>query len=138
MKPKTIEKIRALASDPRGDPATRSRAQEKLRELEPEPPRPELRRSPPNRLHHGMRLDPLHTRRVFNDLSLWSRSKNGNLTHQIFLNGISYRLVLFRHKKADTYGWMRADDLNQDTQFSSPFPTLDEAHADSWASLMTL
>jgi hypothetical protein len=45
----TIRRIRAVANDPRGDPATRTAAQRKLEELEqprrqPPPPPPSLRR----------------------------------------------------------------------------------------------
>ena len=137
MNPKTLDKIRALANDTRGDPATRSRAQEKLRELgqEEPPPQPKLKRAPANRLHPGMRTDPLYELRTFNDLTQWGTTKSGNFIHHVYRYGITYRIVLFRHKKTDTFGWMREDDLNGQTEFSDRFRTLGEAHADAWRNL---
>ena len=75
---------------------------------------------------------------MFTDLSLWDRTKAGNNpTCIVYHKGISYRIVLFKHKRGDTYGWMRKNTLDDTTEFSGRFRTLGEAHGDAWGSLMT-
>ena len=140
MRAALVEKIRALADDQRGDPATRARAQEKLDAIRGSHPhlfeeRP-ARKPPSDPRVHGLRTDPAYEYYLFTDLSLWRRTKAGNPTHVLHHKGINYRIVLFKHKRSDTYGWMRQDNFHNTTEFSGRFKTLGEAHGDSWADLM--
>jgi hypothetical protein len=143
MNPARIAKIRALADDERGDPATRARAQEKLDAYRLS--HPHLFEQPKHKFHdvrqdrrvHGMRLDPAYEYYIFTDLSLWSQTKAGNRTHTVYHKGINYRIVLFQHKKSPTWGWMRVSDYDG-TVFSGRFKTIGEAQADSWTSLMAI
>ncbi len=141
MRDELLQKIRALADDERGDPATRARAQEKLEVYRSSHPHlfeaPKPRRPPPDPRVHGLRTDPVYDYYVFTDLSHWNRTKNGNLIYNVYHKGINYKIVLFKHKRTDTYGWMRVDTFNDTTEFSGRFRTIGEAQGDSWADLMT-
>ena len=142
MRIELIEKIKRLADDARGDPATRARAQEKLEAYRGSHPHlfepPKDRKPPPHPRVHGLRTDPVYDYYVFTDLQRWDRTKNGNLIYSVYHKGISYKLVLFKHKRTDTFGWMRVDTFNNQTVFSGRFGTIGEAQGDSWASLMTI
>ena len=83
-----------------------------------------------------MRTDPVYDYYVFTDLGRWGRTKSGNLVFNIYHQGINYKIVLFKHKRTDTYGWMRVDTFNDKTEFSGRFTTIGEAQGDAWASLM--
>lgn len=147
MRPELIKKIKALADDKRGDPATRARAQEKLvvyRRSHPhlfEAPKPQFHDVPraDPRVHGLRRNDLVYEYRVYCDLSQWDTTRNGNPTYMLFHNGYSWRIVLFKHKRGDTYGWMRINvNLDRDeTEFSGRFNTITEAQRDAWDSLMT-
>ena len=143
MTPERLGKIRRLAEDERGHPEVRQRAREKYNSyrgshpwlFEEEKPKPKPK---PDPRVHGMRTDPAYEYYVFMDLSQWGRTKAGNnLAHIVFHKNVSYRIVLFQHKKSPTWGWMRvpiaADSV---PTFSSKFATVGEAHADAWGSLM--
>jgi hypothetical protein len=152
MRIELIKKIQALANDARGDPATRARAQEKLaslRKTHPDlfheadikakfggDPRNQWRDVRPDPRVHGMRMDPAYEYFIFSDLNLWDETKTGNKTIVLFHKGVNFRIVLFRHKKTPTWGWMRIDDFHHTTEFSGRFKTIEEAQSDSWASLM--
>jgi hypothetical protein len=136
-----IAKIKALADDTRGDPATRQRAQEKLEAYRGSYPHlfetPKPRKPPRDPRVYGMRTDPVYEYYLYTDLGRWGRSKNGNLAFNIAHKGINYKIVLFKHKRTDTYGWMRVDTFNNQTEFSGRFGTIGEAQGDAWANLMT-
>jgi hypothetical protein len=134
-----LAKIRALANDPRGDPATRSIAQAALKRYAEtdrnEKPSASPYRNPPN---PRMRTSPEYDKYRFMDLGNWRTTANGNPTHLIVHKGKSYRVVLFKHKKRPTHGWMRIDVITEATEFSGAFKTVEEAHADAWKSLMAI
>lgn len=142
MNPARIAKIKALAEDARGDPATRARAQEKLtvlRTLHPhlfEAEKPKFHNVQQDPRVHGMRRDQAYEYYIFTDLSLWGETKAGNKVHHAYHKGIIYRIVLFQHHKTPTWGWMRINDTQGGTVFSQRFGTMEEAHADAWANLM--
>ena len=62
-----------------------------------------------------------------------------DLIYSVYHKGISYKLVLFKHKRTRHF-WMDAcpDTFNNQTVFSGRFGTIGEAQGDSWASLMTI
>ena len=139
MHPRILEKIRAVASDPRGDPRTREIAQRMLAEHErPPPPPPE----PPrynSRIHPGLEKTPEFIRFKFMSLDNWGRTKNGNLIHTTSIKGREYKIVLFSHKKTPTYGWMQIDPESDTTVFSdTKYATMIEAHQAAWQRLMIL
>lgn len=140
MRAELIQKIKRLADDARGDPATRARAQEKLAAYRGSHPHlfeePKPRKPPPDPLVRGMRTDPVYDYYVFTDLGRWGCTKSGNLVFNIYHQGINYKIVLFKHKRTDTYGWMRVDTFNDKTEFSGRFTTIGEAQGDAWANLM--
>lgn len=126
------EKIRAIAEDQRGDPATRAAAQRKLASFKP------AWTPPPNKRHPGLWPSPEHERYTFMDLSNWNRTVNGNRSHVITHKGVTYRVVLFEYKKIPDYGWSRFETVMRDAVFSGRFHTLGEAHRDAWTQLMKL
>lgn len=143
MNPARLAKIKALAEDARGDPATRAMAQEKVNLYRASHPhlfeveKPKFRNVPPDPRVHGMRRDPAYEYYVFTDMTLWGETKSGNKTTHVYHKGIIYQIVLFQHRKASTWGWMRISN-HEDTVFSGRFATLEEAHGDAWANLMAL
>jgi hypothetical protein len=140
LSPEKLEKIRALANDTRGDPATRAIAQAALKRYAAEPPKPPPRPGvdPHNYQHPGMRTSPEYDRYRFMDLGAWKTTTKGNPTYVMVHRGRSYRIVLFRHKKRPTHGWMRIDTITEDVVFSGAFSTIGEAHNDAWKSLMAI
>lgn len=137
MNPARLEKIRALANDARGDPATRAVAQSILKRYARDEPKPKFRDVPHvDPRVHGLRRDPLYEHYLYTDLSQWDKTKAGNPTYQLFHRGIVYRIVLFKHRRTDTYGWMRIDTDHDETEFSGRFNTMAEAQADGWVQLM--
>jgi hypothetical protein len=140
LNPQKLAKIRALADDPRGDPATRAIAQAALKRYATEPPKPEFHDVPPyrNQQHPGMRTSAEYDRYRFMDLGNWKTTANGNPTQLVTHKWRTYRIVLFRHKKRPTHGWMRIDVITDKTEFSGAFKTQAEAHADAWKSLMAI
>lgn len=138
MTPEKLEKIRRLAEDVRGDPATRAIAQAALKRYAKEDPvnNPhDVWRDP---RHPGMKTSAEYDRYRFMDLATWRKSANGNPTHAIVMGGKLWRVVLFKHKKTPTWGWMRIDTINDETEFSGRFSTLAAAHEDAWKSLNRL
>jgi hypothetical protein len=142
MTPEKIRKIRALADDPRGDPATRAIAQAALKRYAQtdKSEKPSFHDVPPyrNEQHPGMRTSPEYDRHRFMDLGAWKTTSNGNPTFVVVRNGRSFRIVLFRHKKTPTHGWMRINTITDETEFSGKFRTIGEAHANAWSSLMAM
>jgi hypothetical protein len=142
MRAELIQKIKRLADDARGDPATRARAKEKLEAYRGSHPHlfetPKAGKPPREPRVHGLRTDPVYDYYVFTDLGQWDKTKNGNLTYLIYHKGINYRIILFKHKRTDTYGWLRVDTFNDKTEFSGRFGTIGEAQGDAWATLMTI
>lgn len=146
MRIELLRKIKALADDERGHPEVRQRAQEKLDSYRGSHPflfedlKPKSRMTRPDPRVHGMRTDPAYEHFVFANLGLWDRTKSGNnLTHTIYYGGVTYRIVLFQHKKTPTWGWMRVpiDISGAEPTFSVKFRTMGEAHADAWRDLTT-
>ena len=86
MRPELIEKIKRLADDARGDPATfvseRRKSSRRIVVLIShlfETPKPKP--SPRDPRVHGMRTDPVYDYYVFTDLASWDKTKNGNLVY---------------------------------------------------------
>lgn len=134
MTPEKLTKIRALANDARGDPATRAVAQEILKRYA-KPSLEKRFKEFKTRLDprvHGLRRDPTYEYHLYCDLSQWDKTKAGNYTYLLYRNGISYRIVLFKHRRSDTYGWMRVNMSEDDTEFSGRFDTIGEAQRDAW------
>jgi hypothetical protein len=140
--PTKLEKIRRLAEDIRGDPATRMIAREILARYQTKPtfedvPEPEPEpRNPPN---PRMRNSDEYERHMFMSLSNWGRSKtSNNFVHTFTHKGRGYRIVLFAHKKSPTYGWLRVDVARNQEVWSNRFNSLPEAHKDAWECLMKI
>jgi hypothetical protein len=134
--PSKIEKIRAMAQDTRGDPATRAIAQQILERYQEQEP---VKTPPRNQRHPGLRPTFEHQRYRFMDLEQWKVTANGNRTILVGPYGPSYRVTLFKHKKTPTYGWLVLDVLTEETIFSkSKYATLGEAHRGSWDHLMSM
>jgi len=142
MNPEKLAKIRALAEDMRGDPATRLVAlgilrRELLRHAKTEEPVwhtfTPTPQNPP-----GVQTDPGYERHVFMSLHNWGKSKNGNFVHTCSHKGRGYRIILFQHKKTPTWGWLRADMTGGDEVWSGRFKDIQGAHADAWKNLMTV
>jgi hypothetical protein len=140
MTPQKLAKIRRLAEDTRGDPATRAIAQAALKRYAEEQPKPQFRDVPPweDRRVPGMKTSAEHERFMFMDIGAWRKSANGNPVFNIARGGILYRIVIFRHKKTPTWGWMRVNTSNDETDFSSRFATMGEAHSAAWRMLTAL
>jgi hypothetical protein len=141
LTPDKLAKIRALANDPRGDPATRAIAQAALKRyatLQQDANLGAQARYAHNPPNPRMQNTPEYNRFRFMDLGSWRMTANGNPSHLIVHKGKSYRVVLFRHKKRPTHGWMRVDTITDKTEFSGAFTTREEAHADAWKSLMAI
>jgi hypothetical protein len=139
MTPDKLEKIRRLAEDVRGDPATRAIAQAALKRYAQPQPKPKFRDVPPRpETVPGVRPSADYNQYTYLNLGLWRKSTSGNPTRVIDHRGRTYRVVIFKHKKTPTWGWMRADVDTEDTVFSSRFTSMAEAHRDSWSSLMSL
>ncbi len=139
MTPEKLEKIRRLAEDIRGDPATRAIALAALKRYSQPQPEP---------VHVGAAFSDLHNRpgvprsaewerQTFMNLYQWKRSKSGNFHHSVSHKGRGYHIVLFPHKKTPTFGWLRDSD-GLETVWSGRFRTIGEAHANAWASLMAI
>jgi hypothetical protein len=127
-----LAKIRALADDPRGDPATRAIAQAALKRYAQEKPKPKAASFIDTR-HPGMKTSAEYDRYRFMDLGSWRKTASGNPTFTIAIRGKMWRVVLFKHKKTPTYGWMRIDVFSEETpEFSGRFATMAEAHEDLW------
>jgi hypothetical protein len=125
----------------RGDPATRAIAQAALKRYATGSNEPAAFHDVPpyrNQQHPGMRTSAEYDRFRFMDLGNWKTTANGNPTHIIVHKGRSYRIVLFKHKKSPTHGWMRIDTITDRTEFSGKFRTLAEAHLNAWTSLMAM
>jgi hypothetical protein len=150
MTPAKLEKIRRLAEDLRGDPATRMIAKKILERYQKEPtfedvPDPDAAikkhfygdpRNPPN---PRMRTSDEYEKHVFMSLHNWGRSKqSNNLVHSFTHKGRAYRVVLFAFKKSPTYGWLRVDVARGQEIWSGRFNSMPEAHADSWKSLQSI
>ena len=134
-----LAKIKALANDPRGDPATRAIAQRVLDQhaKAPPPPMQDVPRFVDQR-HPGVRTSSEYDRHRFFDLNGWKTTNAGNRTFSIVRGGRSFRIVIFPHKNTPTWGWMRIDTISEKTEFSGKFATIAEAHGAAWQSLMTL
>lgn len=137
MTPDKLEKIRRLAEDHRGDPATRAIAQAALKRYAEEPSFQEAPRYRDVR-HPGVKTSAEFDRFKFMDLGSWKKSASGNPVYSIARNGVPYKIVLFRHKKSPTFGWMRINTFNDETEFSGRFLTIGEAHEAAWKMLMGL
>lgn len=141
MTPEKLAKIRALANDARGDPATRAIAQAVLRRYAKEP-EPQFHDVPPPRdpRHPGMRTSPEYDRYIFMDLANWGETHNGNPIHTTNWKGVSYVVVLFQHKRTPTYGWMRTKAGGANVPIFSlvKYATQSEAHRAAWESLQSL
>jgi hypothetical protein len=137
--PDRLAKIKAMAEDARGDPATRAIAQSILKRYAQEPPKPEFRdveyKDP---RHPGVRTGADYEKWRYMDLSAWRKTGNGNPACLVTgLDGRPYRIVLFRHKKTPTFGWMVVDIDRDETEFSNhKFTSMAEAHKDAWKNLM--
>jgi hypothetical protein len=140
MNEEKLAKIKALAEDRRGDPATRAIAQRAYARYAKEPPpRVEPEWQPRNAQHEGMKTSPEYDRYMFLNLGGWRKSKNGNPYHTTKHKGLAYHFVLFQHKKSPTWGWLRTNQPdNEQPVFSGRFNTLAEAHADAWKKLQMI
>lgn len=136
-----LEKIRRLAEDHRGDPATRAVAMDVLKRYGGDIHRPAssaTRPQPASPLHPGMRQSPEYQQFRFMDIGSWRRSAAGNPIFSVANKGRQYRIVIFRHKKSPTYGWLRTDTFTNEAEWSGRFATMELAHADAWRMLQAL
>jgi hypothetical protein len=133
--PDKLAKIRALAMDMRGDPATRMVAMEILRRYEPEEPawHDVKEDEPPN--PPGMKNSEEYEQFIFLSLHNWGKSASGNFVHTFTYKNRAYRVVLFKHKKTPTWGWLRVDIATSAEVWSGRFANVTEAHRDAWAKM---
>jgi hypothetical protein len=85
-----------------------------------------------------MKTSAEYERFMFMDLGAWKKSAKGNPVFNIVRGGIPYRIVIFRHKKTPTWGWMRVNTLDDKVEFSHHFATMGEAHSAAWRMLTAL
>jgi hypothetical protein len=139
MTPEKLAKIRRLAGDLRGDPATRMIALEILRRYEKteEPTFHDIPDEPQNPPNPRMRNSEEYERYRFMSLRDWRRSAAGNPVHVFTWKGHPYRVTLFKHKKTPTWGWLRVHLGTEEEIWSGRFSTIEEAHKAAWTSLMT-
>ena len=131
MTPARRAKIKALAEDERGNPATRAIAK-RLLERYPEPPKPPRQQRVP-----GVERSPEYLQFMFMDLNRWKRTPKGNLIHFTSYKGTAYRFLLF--KSRDGWGWARTNLADDKVGFSQvKYATHVEAHGDAWKSLQTI
>ena len=138
MTPQRLAKIRALATDLRGDPATRMVALEILRRYEPEPEFHDVEDKPQNPPNPRMRNSDEYEHHMFMSLRNWGKSANGNFVHSFTHKGRAYRVVLFKHKKTPTYGWLLVDIARGVEEWSGRFNSMPAAHVNAWAKIMTI
>lgn len=140
MNPDKLAKIKALAEDSRGDPATREIARRAYARYAKEPFQETPRWEPPrNPQHEGLKTGAEYDKFRFMDLGSWRTAKaTGNPWHITKHKGIAYHFVLFRHKKSPTWGWVRTNQITDHVEFSGRFATLAEAHANAWTMLQTI
>jgi hypothetical protein len=136
--PDKLAKIRALAEDMRGDPATRMIALKILARYakDEEPVFHDVPPAPENPA--GMHNAPEYERYTFMSLRNWGRSKNGNFVHTTSHKGRGYRVVLFPYKKTPTFGWVRTDVATNQEVWSGRFSDLEGAHRNAWESLKSI
>lgn len=152
-----VLKIARLAGDERGDAATRAIAWAKLEALqtaypelfwideEPAPATaPEAAADAPGwsdvATGDEKPEDPNAPPARFMDLSKWDTTANGHRSH-ILLHGKTrrelFRVVLFRHKKTPTHGWLRIDLRTEAQVFSQiKHHTIREAMLDLWTDCL--
>jgi hypothetical protein len=139
--PAKLDKIRRLASDLRGDPATRTIAIAMLKKWEAEhgPSFHDVEEEWKPQNPPGMRNSDDYERHAFMSLHNWGRSKiSNNFVHTFTFKGRAYRVVLFKHKRTPTYGWLRVDVARGAEVWSNKFPDLPAAHRDAWDQLQRL
>jgi hypothetical protein len=82
------------------------------------------------------------TRTRFMDMDNWRESGAGNPTiGNVAMKGVEYRVVLFRHKKTPTFGYLIIEvDADEDAEtFSNVrYATQNEAHRAAWEALCAL
>lgn len=158
LTPQKIAAIKALADDERGEPNTRAAAKAKLEQYRAQHPEmfvnhfeklyEEMKnakwggggytvKNPPN-----PRTQPRedYSKWRFMDMGNWKESSNGNYYTGIYINGTSWNITIFRHKKTPTWGWVRRNQNLFDgvAVFSEPkFDTIGEAQRDAWQALQT-
>ena len=141
MTPDKLEKIRRLAEDHRGDPATRAVAMDVLKRYGGDIHRPAssaTRPQPASPLHPGMRQSPEYQQFRFMDIGSWRRSAAGNPIFSIAIKGRQYRIVIFPHKKSPTYGWLRTDTYGGRRSSRPEVCHHGTAHGDAWRMLQAL
>jgi hypothetical protein len=138
MTPERLAKIRAIAMDLRGNPAVREVALEMLRRYETveEPTFHDVKDEPQNPTNPRMHPSDEYERHMFMSLHNWGKSANGNFVHSFTHKNRAYRVVLFKHKKTPTFGWLRADIARGTEVWSGRFRDMQEAHRDAWTNLM--
>jgi hypothetical protein len=142
MTPERLAKIKAIAEDPNCHPRIRAVAQQKLEAHisfeEPAPPQHQAHRNAAEQ-HPGVKPTPEYIRFRYMDVGNWGRTKNGNPIHTTTIGGRTYKIVLFAFKRSIGFGWMRIDAETQNQIFcETRHSTIQEAHQDSWESLMRL
>ena len=135
MTPARRAKIKALAEDARGNPATRAIAQRMLKRY-PEPPKP-----PRQQRVSGVERSPEYLQFIFMDLNRWKPygKKGQGLSHITSYGGIAYKFVLYKFSQpiGAVWGWKRTS--GKDVKVSHTlFETRTEAHKDAWKSLQTI
>lgn len=133
LTPRKLAAIKALAEDERGDPATRAIAKAKLDEaMRAEAPYRHHKANPPN---PRMAKRPDFEKFRFMDLGQWKDTTNGN--HSIVITdrfGQGCRVIVFRHKKTRTFGWMwfYVGEDGPAAFGNGKFDTIREAQDEAW------
>jgi|SRR6516162_4866618 hypothetical protein len=138
MTPERLEKIIAIASDLRGNAHIRKVAAEMVVRARKEHPHlfPDIEKA---RRHPGLHVDPNHERFVYSDLEAWHKTASGNRTRVFSRGGKSYRLVIFKYKKAPRFGWLIINCDTDEQQFcTEKFMDMDLARRDAWNVLEML
>ena len=165
MTPDKLAKIKALAEDPRGDPATREIARRAYARYAKEESftcpscgavshnHNDIRErycgachqfkdvppwTPHNEQHPGLKTGAEYDKFRFMELGSWRKSVNGNPWIITKHKGVGYRFVLFKYKKSPTWGWMRVNTISEHTEWSGRFATIAEAHTDAWKALQMI
>ena len=106
MTPARRAKIKALAEDARGNPATRAIAQ-RLLERYPEPPKPLRQQRVP-----GVERSPEYLQFIFMDLNRWKPygKKGKDCLTSPLTEGMVYKFVIYKFSQpvGAVWGWRRA------------------------------
>lgn len=144
-----ILKIARLAGDERGDPRIREIAHAKLANLKAAYPHLFVLETPTEPAPWSDVADvadgappsppPTKGKARFMDIRNWDVTAAGNATITVTVRGVGFKVVLFKHKRTPTWGYLLIDtDTDVETFSNVRYPTEVGAHEAAWEALEAL